>query len=85
MRRLIIGAGVAAVVLFGATAAVASSNNDVVLHENQYKEYFKQEGHGDKNYLYTVTSITDPFGRRCVVVTGASETAIALDCINPKG
>lgn len=85
MRRLIVGASVAAVVLFGTTAAVASTSNDTVFNEKQYREYFKQEGHGDKNYLYTVTGITDPFGRRCTVVTGASETAIALSCITPTG
>lgn len=85
MKKALIGAGVAALVLLGTGAASAGTQNDRVLHEDKYIEVFKQEGHGDKNYLYTITGFKDSFGRNCTVVTGASETAIALDCQPLKG
>lgn len=85
MKKALAGASVAAAVLFGATAASAGTANDTVLHESDYTEVFKQEGHGKKNYLYTITGFKDSFGRNCTVVTGASETAIAIDCQPLKG
>lgn len=60
--------------------ALAGTGNDRVLKEDKYIEVFKQEGRGDKNYLYTITEFKDEWGRQCTVVTGSSETAIALDC-----
>jgi hypothetical protein len=80
MRKILVAVGLAGLALFTGTAA-ASSKNDRVLHEDKYIEVFKQEGKGgDKNYLYTITEFVDGYGRKCTVVTGASETAIALDC-----
>lgn len=85
MKKLITGTIIAVVVAGSATAVLASDKNDHVLHEDQYQEYFKQEGNGDKNYLYTVTGFNDQFGRVCTVVTGDSEQTIALDCDFKKG
>jgi hypothetical protein len=79
MLKPVVAATLVGVALFTGAAA-ASTKNDRVLHEDRYVEVFKQEGHGDKNYLYTITEFTDRFGRDCTVVTGASESAIALQC-----
>ncbi len=74
---------VALAIIFAALtggAVIAGTSNDIILKEDKYNEYFKKEGNGDKNYLYTETEFKDRWGRECTVVTGASETAIALDC-----
>ena len=65
--------------------AWAGSDNDRVLGEDKYIEVFKKEGRGDKNYLYTITEFEDAHGRQCTVVTGASETSIAIDCDRRQG
>lgn len=51
-----------------------------------YQEVFKKDTRGanHKNYLYTVTSFTDSFGRSCTVVSGASEQTIAMDCADAR-
>ena len=51
-----------------------------------YAEVFKRDTpRGDKNYLYTVTEFTDRWGRHCTVLTGASETAVTMDCSESVG
>lgn len=86
---LVVGAGVA-------VANDSNKTNDRVLHDNSpaytvkekggYGEVFKQEGKGDKNYLYTVTEFEDRWGRQCTAVSGDSEKTIALDCdLPPQG
>lgn len=86
MKKLVLGgiflftAVVGSIVGFGVGAiATAGTSNDRVLGENQYNEYFKKEG-SNKNYLYTETEFKDAWGRKCTVVTGASESTIALSC-----
>lgn len=56
-----------------------NTDNDVVLNQKQYVEYFKNEGH-TKNYLYTKTEIPAPPPGKCVVVTGASERTMTMFC-----
>lgn len=82
MRKPIIALSILVTGLAGG-AISAGSGNDRVLNEDQYIEVFKKEGRGDKNYLYTITEFEDAWNRQCTVVTGASETAISLDC-QPK-
>lgn len=79
----------AAVVMVGAIGACSSEAgadsteaNDVVLRGKDYTEYFKDEGDG-KNYLYTRTEWDDQAGNHCVVVTGHSESTVAIAC-TPK-
>jgi hypothetical protein len=79
MKKLI--AGVIVGVIVGACgSAVAGSQNDTVFHEDQYREFFKQEGNGDKNYLYTITQQDAPPPGKCAVYTFASETAGTVAC-----
>lgn len=68
------------VILAGCAGAAASDRNDTVYGEDHYEEFFKQEGNGDKNYLYTRTVQDMPPPGKCHVYTGASETAIAVVC-----
>jgi hypothetical protein len=82
--RRIIPVTIAAVALTGGIVG-AGEGNDRVLGEDKYIEVFKREGRGDKNYLYTITSFEDEFGRECTVVSGDSEKTLALDCDRPQG
>lgn len=69
-----------------AYAAGARSANDHVLNERKYEEYFKQEGNGDKNYLYTVTrEVPAPAPGKCIVVSADSEQTIAVACNYGQG
>lgn len=87
MKRLI-PLTVLAIALTGGVVGADDSDNDRVLRgdKGDYIEVFKKDsGGGSKNYLYTITEFKDEWGRQCTVVTGASETAIALDCEVPRG
>lgn len=65
--------------------ALAGRGNDTIYKEGQYREYFKQEGKGDKNYLYTVTEHPAPAPGKCLVFTFASEQAGSVVCnTNPS-
>lgn len=69
-----------------AYASDAEKVNDIVLRDRpangpaQYLEFYKKEGNGDKNYLYTLTQVATPGGNYCTVVTGDSEKTIAISC-----
>lgn len=94
MRRRIVVALVlvlVASILVGGYAVAGTKDNDKTLYgtdrvqlqfKGGYQEVFKKDSHGssDKNYLYTVTSFVDAFGRQCTVTSGDSEQTIALDC-----
>lgn len=90
-RRLLGGAAATAAALLlvvggSAEAVDRRAENDVVLHDLQppgYTEYFKQEGNGKKNYLYTVTRFITAEGVYCVVSTASSESSIAMQCFPP--
>lgn len=94
MKRLqgaLAGTVVTMLMLSGGTA-IAKGNtrerakNDHVLHDGDnatYQEYFKQEGNGDKNYLFTTdTEVDAPPPGKCLIVTGDSEQWGAVAC-NP--
>lgn len=87
MRALIVLA-IFTVVLTGGVTIADDTSNDKVLRgdRNEYIEIFKKDSSkGDKNYLYTVTTFEDNWGRGCTVVTGDSEQTIALDCDDIEG
>lgn len=83
----------AAAVIVGSGTAWADSksdrrSNDVVFHDTamrggvpDYVEVYKQEGNGDKNYLYTVTQVISPAGQFCTVFTFASEASGFGSCV----
>ncbi len=84
-RKIAIAGGISLGILGTIIAgpAVASRINDTVFKETQYREFFKQEGNGDKNYLYTRTEQPAPPPGKCYVYTFASETGGAVVC-SPK-
>ena len=59
MRKALAGF-IIGVILAGCGAAATGTGNDTVFHEDNYQEFFKKEGNGDKNYLYTVTEQDAP-------------------------
>jgi hypothetical protein len=65
-----------------AVPAQGNTQNDVVYTHNEgYTEVFKQEtSHGDKNHMYTYSTIEAPKPGECVVVTGDSEQGVGLSC-----
>lgn len=76
----------------GGVAWAKNTDNDHVLsgEKGEYQEYFKTDklscNRSDcKNYLYTVTEIPAPAPGKCVVVTGAKETTVAVSCNNSQG
>lgn len=82
--------GIAAACADDATASGGSnSNNDVILHDTgdspDFVEYFKQDGSGSKNYLYTQTSHPLPALGSCDFWTIASETGIVVVCVDADG
>lgn len=79
MRKILAGF-IVGVFIAACGGAAASNRNDTVFHEDNYREFFKQEGHGDKNYLYTRTEQDAPAPGKCYVYTFASETAGAVVC-----
>jgi len=83
MRAFIILAIFTVVSTGGVAYSADDSSNDRVLRgdRNEYIEFFKKDSaNGRKNYLNTVTTFKDNWGRGCTVVTGDSEQTIALDC-----
>lgn len=82
MKRLqgLLAGLILALFVAGCGGAIAGRGNDTVYHEDQYNEYFKQEGNGDKNYLYTITEQPAPKPGMCNIYTFASETAGAVAC-----
>lgn len=79
MKRFVAGL-IIGVVMAAGGVAIAGTGNDTVYHEKQYKEFFKQEGNGEKNYLYTRTEQPAPPLGKCYVYTFASERAGAVFC-----
>jgi hypothetical protein len=82
-RIAILAVSIFALVASGTGTAIArNTDNDVVLKQNEYHEYFKQErAHGKKNHMYTESSkVPAPPPGLCVVVTGDSEQGIAISC-----
>lgn len=87
MRKLLAGLGVVAILSGCNTDAIAgddNTKNDTVFHQDQYREFFKEEGDG-KNYLYTVTEWDAKDGRHCIVVSGDSEKTITMSCERRTG
>lgn len=82
MRKALAGF-IVGVIAAGCGAAAAGTGNDVTRNEDQYREYFKKEGNGDKNYQYTETEFKDTWGRVCTVATGYRERTIAMSCEFP--
>jgi len=67
---------------FAARPTQGNTDNDVVYKHNEgYTEVFKQEtSHGDKNHMYTYSTIDAPKPGECVVVTGDSEQGVGIWC-----
>jgi hypothetical protein len=89
-NALAVGAaiGIGAALSIAAVALADDEDNDRILRgdRGEYIEVFKKDSSGgEKNYLYTITEFEDAWGRQCTVVTGDSETTIALDCDKPQG
>lgn len=80
MKKIILwGTAFALWIMPVAIVYASNTDNDVVLHQDQYKEFFKNEGHR-KNYLYTRTTQDAPPPGKCYVYTGNSEQTIAVVC-----
>lgn len=88
-KRVFVGALVSLLVVGGHSALAdgpsKNTDNDVnLVSPGGFTEYFKRDSSGGrKNYIYTRTEFVDGHGRVCTVITGASESTLAIDCDFP--